>query len=103
MIVAVGMTLFAGEPAAGPWAVASVEHVVARLRLRVADRERIPVAAVDGRSGSGKSTAAQLLAAAMPGAVVLHTDDVAWHHSFFDWMALLRDGVRIRCAAGGCR
>jgi hypothetical protein len=25
--------------------------------------------------------------------VVVHTDDVAWHHSFFDWTVLLRDNV----------
>lgn len=49
--------------------------------------------AVDGRSGAGKSTFAARLAAARPGAVVLHTDDIAWHHSFFDWHADLAEHV----------
>ena len=91
--VAVELTLFAGEPATGPWVVESVDHVVARLLSSVPDKVAIPVVAVDGRSGSGKSTAAQRIAATIPGAAVLRTDDVAWHHSYFDWTGLLRDGV----------
>ncbi|GAB7042949.1 hypothetical protein JCM9533A_68000 [Catenuloplanes niger JCM 9533] len=51
------------------------------------------VVAVDGRSGAGKSTLAATVAACVPGAVVVHTDDVAWHHSFFDWANLLAGGV----------
>ena len=50
-----------------------------------------------GRGGraqrAGKSTLAGTLAAAVPGAVVVHTDDVAWHHSFFGWAELLADGI----------
>lgn len=91
--MAVELTLFAGEPAPGPWVVESVDHVVARLLSSVPDQVAIPVVAVDGRSGSGKSTAAQRIAATIPGAAVLRTDDVAWHHSYFDWTGLLRDGV----------
>ena len=66
---------------------------MARLLSSVPDQVAIPVVAVDGRSGSGKSTAAQRIAATIPGAAVLRTDDVAWHHSYFDWTGLLRDGV----------
>jgi len=51
------------------------------------------VLAVDGRSGSGKSTLVDRLGATVPGAAVVHTDDVAWHHDFFDWAGLLLDGV----------
>ena len=58
------------------------------------------VVAVDGRSAGGKSTAAGRLAAATPGAVVLHTDDIAWHHGFFDWDGLLVDGVLDPAARG---
>lgn len=47
---------------------------------------------VDGRSGSGKTTAAQRLAAAT-GAGVVHTDDLAWHHDPMEWADLLVDGV----------
>ncbi|MGC4191018.1 MAG: hypothetical protein QM589_07625 [Thermomicrobiales bacterium] len=58
-----------------------------------APRERPWIIAVDGRSAGGKSTLAERLARSMPGAIVVHTDDVAWHHSFFDWGGLLIAGV----------
>jgi hypothetical protein len=51
------------------------------------------VLAVDGRSGSGKSTLVERIVAAVPGAAVVHTDDAAWYHDFFDWADLLADGV----------
>ncbi len=51
------------------------------------------IVAVDGRGGSGKSTLAGQLHAAVPGSAVVHTDDVAWHQSFFDWTDLLAGGV----------
>lgn len=54
---------------------------------------RPPVLAVDGRSAGGKTTLAGRLAAATPGAAVVHTDDVAWWHAVFDWVDLLVDGV----------
>ena len=54
---------------------------------------RPPVLAVDGRSSGGKTTLAGRLAAEVPGAVVVHTDDVAWWHAAFDWVDLLIDGV----------
>jgi hypothetical protein len=62
------------------------------------DRPRL--VAVDGRSGGGKTTVADLLAARVPGSAVVHTDDVAWHHSFFDWGSLLLDGVLTPLRAG---
>jgi hypothetical protein len=37
--------------------------------------------------------AALVLHAEVPGSAVVHTDDVAWHHSFFDWSELLADQV----------
>ena len=49
--------------------------------------------AVDGRSGSGKSTVAALLHRSVPASAIVHTDDVAWHHSFFDWSDLLVEGI----------
>jgi hypothetical protein len=54
-----------------------------------------PVAliAVDGHSASGKTTLARRLAAVLPRSAVLHSDDIAWHHSLFDWRELLVDGV----------
>ncbi|MGN6090189.1 MAG: uridine kinase family protein [Actinomycetales bacterium] len=58
------------------------------------------VVAVDGRSGGGKSTLARLLQAAVPASAVVHTDDVAWHHSFFDWQELLATHVLAPLRAG---
>jgi hypothetical protein len=78
--------LYAGEPAAGPWRVVPAGEVLAQLG-------RPRVLAVDGRSGGGKTTIARRLAASVPGATVLHTDDVAWYHAFFDWADLMRDGI----------
>jgi hypothetical protein len=58
------------------------------------------VLAVDGRSASGKTTFAARLAAAIDGARVVHTDDIAWHHGVFTWDGLLRDGVLTPFRAG---
>jgi hypothetical protein len=85
--------LYAGEPAAGPWRAVPVAEVLAMVG-------RPRVLAVDGRSGGGKTTVAQWLAAAVPGAIVLHTDDVAWYHAFFDWADLMRDGILAPLRAG---
>ncbi|WP_432564306.1 uridine kinase family protein [Kineococcus sp. SYSU DK003] len=82
------------EPQFGPWRPSPVAAVLDAL---LAGAARPAVVAVDGRSASGKSTLAGVLHGEARGrgleAVVAHTDDVAWHHSFFDWAELLRDGV----------
>lgn len=70
-----------GEPDFRPWRAATVDDVLDRLG-------RPRVLAVDGRSGSGKTTFARGL-----GGVMVHSDDVAWHHDFFDWADLLATGV----------
>ncbi|HZF91330.1 hypothetical protein [Streptomyces sp.] len=44
---------------------------------------------VDGHAGSGKSTFAAELAAALGGAPVLHLDDIASHAELFDWTGRL--------------
>jgi uridine kinase len=51
------------------------------------------VVAIDGRSSSGKTTLARRLEHALPGAATVHTDDVAWWHSCFDWADLLAAGI----------
>ena len=71
-----------------------IAEFAALVLAHVGARDGRPaVLAVDGRSASGKSTLAGRLAAAIPGAVVVHTDDIAWWHAVFDWVDLLVDGV----------
>jgi energy-coupling factor transporter ATP-binding protein EcfA2 len=89
-----GLSLPSGEPAVESWRVEPV-NALAILLFDATDpgRGRPRVVAVDGRSGSGKSTLAEQLQAAVPASAVVHTDDVAWHHSFFDWAELLARDV----------
>lgn len=83
-----------GEPDAGPWQAESLEGLVRRLLPAVRQPSDRPwIVAVDGRSGSGKTTLVDRLLAQVPDSDVVHTDDVAWHLSFFDWADELRDGV----------
>jgi energy-coupling factor transporter ATP-binding protein EcfA2 len=49
------------------------------------------VVGIDGHSGSGKTTLANGLAALDRDTAVVHTDDLAWHHSVFGWADLLID------------
>lgn len=51
------------------------------------------VVALDGRSGSGKTALAERVRTAVPGAEVVHTDDIAWWHSRFDWHDLMINSV----------
>ncbi len=77
-----------------PWQAVAVSAVARMILAAAGDPTGRPrIVAVDGHGGAGKSTAAALLAAEVPGAVVVHTDDVAWHHSFFGWSGLMIDGV----------
>ena len=81
-----------GEPTAGPWRVASVRELV-RLLVDAADPPagRPWVVGVD--SGGGKSTLAAKLHVAVSASAVIHTDDIAWHHSRFGWSEVLARGV----------
>jgi hypothetical protein len=51
------------------------------------------ILAIDGRSNSGKTTLAGRIGQAVEGAVVIHTDEIAWRHSRFGWADLLIDGI----------
>jgi hypothetical protein len=85
-----------GEPRFGPWAVrpvVEVLHDVPDVADLVAARSAPLLLAVDGRCGSGKTTVTRRILDAVPGAAVVHTDDVAWYHAMFDWSALITDGV----------
>ncbi|NGN65284.1 hypothetical protein G5C51_15420 [Streptomyces sp. A7024] len=53
----------------------------------------VRLVAVDGHAGSGKSTFAAGLAAALGGAPVLHLDDLATHEEHFGWAGRLRSQV----------
>lgn len=55
---------------------------------------------IDGHAGSGKSTFAGHLAAALGGAPVLHLDDVATHEELFGWSDRLWAQVLEPLAAG---
>ena len=88
------------EPTFTDWTETTYAEVLTRLR---ADRGHtgIVLVGVDGRSGSGKSTFAANLARAAAHVAVVHTDDIAWNHSFFDWHDLLVDGVLSRLRREG--
>ena len=88
------MTLRPDEPLAGPWRVESLTWLVELLlRASGATTGRPPVVAVDGQRASGKTTLAERLRLSVPGAQVVHTDDVAWAHSRFGWDDLMIEGV----------
>jgi hypothetical protein len=89
-----GVEMLDGEPRFGPWRVRRIDDVLGAVVPR-----RPALVAVDGRSGSGKTTAAQRLVGRVPGATVVHTDDIAWYHAMFDWSALIADGVLARRCA----
>jgi hypothetical protein len=86
------MTPGEGERAAENWRAASLPTVVSTLCNAASDepRGRPLIVAVDGRSGEGKTTLVQGLLQAVPASAVLHTGDLAWHHSFFGWSDMLR-------------
>lgn len=78
----------------GPWQPISTREFVHRLfGSDLRPHNRPWMVAIDGRSGSGKSTLANLLHQVVPNSAVVHTDDVAWHHSFFDWDELMIAGI----------
>jgi hypothetical protein len=91
---AVTMVLGESEPAAGPWRVQRLTHFAQLVVNAVGGSLGRPaIVALDGRSSSGKTMLARRLEQAVPGAVTVHTDDIAWWHSFFGWADLLASGV----------
>jgi uridine kinase len=88
------MRLHPGETEVTGFAATTLPGIVRRLREAspgVTGRPR--VIAIDGRGGAGKTTLAAQLCSAVPGSAVLHTDDVAWNHAYFDWGAVLADNI----------
>lgn len=94
------------EPDLGPWRRCSLSRLVEVLRAAASGRRAGSsrtgplVVAVDGRSAAGKTTVASAVVSAVEGAVLVHTDDVAWQHAFFDWHELLVAGVLRPASAG---
>ena len=74
------------------WRVAALGELVDRV-VAVGSPRRPVVVAVNGHSSSGKTTLAGRLAAALPDAAVLHTDDLATDEGVFAWDGPLRDQV----------
>jgi hypothetical protein len=64
-----------------------------RLRALPPSLGPVRLIAVDGHAGSGKSTFADRLAAALGGAPVLRLDDLATHAELFAWTDRLRTQV----------
>ncbi|MEU1216320.1 uridine kinase [Streptomyces sp. NPDC005791] len=64
-----------------------------RLRSLAPSCGPVRLIAVDGHAGSGKSTFAGRLAAALGDAPVLHLDDLATHEQLFAWTDRLRRQV----------
>jgi hypothetical protein len=60
----------------------------------------VRLVAVDGHAGSGKTTLAAALSAALDGAPVVHLDDLATHGQLFDWTGRLQSEVLTPLAQG---
>lgn len=65
--------------------MAELDRIAAAVRALPPSCGPVRLVAVDGHAGSGKSTFAAALAAALGGAPVLHLDDLATHEEFFAW------------------
>ena len=90
------MQLAPEEPEAGPWRVETLTVLVQTITQRGPGpvvSGRPVILAIDGRSNNGKTTLAGRIGDAVGGAVVIHTDEIAWRHSRFGWADLLTDGI----------
>ncbi|MFG2308364.1 uridine kinase [Streptomyces sp. NPDC048566] len=70
-----------------------MDSLAARLRRLPPSCGPVRLIGVDGHAGSGKTTFAGELAAALGGAPVLHLDDLATHEELFEWTGRLLDQV----------
>ncbi|GHA17529.1 hypothetical protein GCM10010303_29460 [Streptomyces purpurascens] len=90
----VSMHLHPGETEAVGWRVVTLLAAVRQLRDASPDVIGRPrVIAVDGRGGAGKTTLAKRLRKVVPNSAIVHTDDVAWNHAYFDWGAVLVENI----------
>ncbi|MFM6980996.1 MAG: uridine kinase [Micrococcales bacterium] len=84
------------EPYLGPFEGYTATEV--RRLLETKSTTTAPLfIAIDGRSAGGKSTVAKVLSdrfeAAGQVVALLHTDDFAWWHSYFDWDQMLLENA----------
>jgi hypothetical protein len=91
--------LYPEEPVAGPWRVERIDALIARV-VGSSTVDRAAVIAIDGRSSNGKTSVSERIRAVVPDTAVVHTDDIAWHHSILGWADLLVDGVLRPVRAG---
>jgi energy-coupling factor transporter ATP-binding protein EcfA2 len=95
------MIIGPGETPIFKWRAVTYSDFIIDLLRPISKPEKRPlIIAIDGRSGSGKSTLARRLQSQISNTAVIHTDDVAWHHSFFDWQQLMIDGILALLARG---
>ncbi len=88
------MRLHPGEVQATGWRVEKLRDVLQRLRDAAPDVTGRPrLIAIDGRGGAGKSTLVERLRRIVRASAVVHTDDVAWNHAYFDWGAVLAENI----------
>ncbi|MEV1024571.1 hypothetical protein [Streptomyces sp. NPDC050264] len=70
-----------------------LDQYAGRVRRLPASCGPVRLVGIDGHAGSGKSTFAARLAAALGGAPVLRLDDIASHDALFAWTDRLREQV----------
>ena len=87
------------DPSEHVWAPRSPRGILRGLQQH-RQAGQILIIGIDGHSGSGKTTVASRLGEVDPSVAVIHTDDIAWHHSFFDWTPLLIDAVLVPLRCG---
>lgn len=95
------MALEQGEPPAGPWRVVPLNALAEQLMTAAGSPGGRPrIIAIDGRGGAGKTRLAEQLLACVPRSAAVHTDDLAWHQSFFGWAGMLADHLLEPLRAG---
>ncbi|MEU1039987.1 uridine kinase [Streptomyces sp. NPDC005551] len=67
----------------------AIDDLASRIRLLPPSCGPVRLLGVDGHAGSGKTTFAGRLAAALGDAPVLHLDDIATHEELFAWTGRL--------------
>ncbi|MEU8827866.1 hypothetical protein [Streptomyces sp. NPDC048636] len=88
------------DPTGTPGTTAALGALARRLRALPPSCGAVRIVAVDGHAGSGKTTFAERLGAALGGVPVLHTDDLATHDELFGWPERLRRQVLDPLARG---